>query len=142
MSTHTEQREGSARPGEAEAPPPFWEWVAAGLGLLLLLASLGYLLLDAWRGEDRPPAPVIQVLAVEAQPGRFLVRLRVSNEGKATAAGLRVEGELRRGEEVVERSEIEFQHVPGRSSREGGLFFTQDPRTLRLVLSARSYQAP
>jgi uncharacterized protein (TIGR02588 family) len=122
--------------------PPLSEWIAAAIGLVLLLASVGYLLYDAFNGEERPPAPLVRMVAVEPHAGRYLVRLRVFNESKAAASALRVEGELKRGDEVVERSEMEFQHVPGRSSREGGLFFTQDPRTLQLVLSARSYQVP
>ena len=70
------------------------------------------------------------------------MRLEVTNETRATAADVRVEGELRRGAEVVERSETEFAYLPGESVREGGLFFRQDPRTLQLVVSPRSYQKP
>lgn len=125
-----------------EPPPSFWEWVAAGIGLVLLLASLGFLLHDAWTGNGQPPAPVVSVVGIEPQEGRFLVRLRVSNRSHETAAALRVEGELRRGGEVVERSDLELEHLPGQSSREGGLFFREDPRALQLVLSARSYRHP
>ncbi len=125
-----------------EAPPSVWEWLVAGVGLVLLLASLSYLLHDAWTGEQGPPVPVVRLVGMQQQDGHHLVQVKVFNQGRSTAAALRVEGELRRGGEVVERSELEFQHVPGRSSREGGLFFRQDPRTLQLVLSARSYQKP
>jgi uncharacterized protein (TIGR02588 family) len=142
MNTRSRQKQGQDRSGAAETPPPLSEWIAAAIGLVLLLSSVGYLLYDAFKGEERPPSPLVRVVAVEPQAGRYLVRLRVFNESKATASALRVEGELKRGNEVVERSEMEFQHVPGRSSREGGLFFSQDPRTLQLVLSARSYQVP
>ena len=142
MNTQGKQKQGQGRSGAAAAPPSMSEWIAAAIGLLLLLSSVGYLLHDAFDGEERPPAPLVRVVAVEPQADRYLVRLRVFNESKVTASALRIEGELKRGNEVVERSELEFQHVPGRSSREGGLFFTQDPRTLQLVLSARSYQLP
>ena len=125
-----------------EPPPSVWEWLAAAVGLVLLLASIGYLLHDAWTGDEGPPVPVVRLVDLQPQDGRYLVRVKVFNQGRATAAALRVEGELRRGAEVVERSELEFQHLPGRSSREGGLFFRQDPRTLQLVLTARSYQNP
>lgn len=142
MNTKARQKQERGGSDAAEPPPPMSEWIAAAIGLLLLLSSVGYLLYDALNGEERPPSPLVRVVAVEPQAGRYLVRLRVFNESKATASALRVEGELKRGNEVVERSEVEFQHVPGRSSREGGLFFTRDPRTLQLVLSARSYQVP
>jgi uncharacterized protein (TIGR02588 family) len=82
------------------------------------------------------------MLSIEPQQGRFLVRVQAVNESRATAAALRVEGTLRRGSDLVERSELEFDYLPGRSSREGGLFFTADPRGLQLELAARSYRAP
>ena len=70
------------------------------------------------------------------------MRVRVHNRSQTTAADLRVSGELRRGDEVVERSETEFSYLASESSHEGGLFFTHDPRTLKLELSAESYQVP
>jgi uncharacterized protein (TIGR02588 family) len=131
------------RPNERqEAAPSAWEWLVAGIGLALLVGSLGYLVHDALVDEGRSPAPAVRVTGIEAQGGRYLVRLQVGNESRATAADLRVEGELRRGAEVVERSETEFAYLPGRSVREGGLYFRQDPRSFELVLSARSYQKP
>ena len=128
--------------GQHEPPPSFWEWVCAFIGLVLLLASLGYLLHDAWSGKEGVPAPQVRLVDIQQQDGRYLARVQVFNQSRATAAALRVQGELRRGGEVVETSELEFQHVPGRSTREGGLFFVQDPRALQLQLSARSYQKP
>jgi len=135
-----EQPPGTSPAGEA--PPPFWEWVAAGVGLLLLLASMGYLLADSLAARDEPPRPAIQVRGVEPRQGQYAVRLRVRNEGRAAAAALRVTGELKRGEEVVESTEIEIDFLPGRSEREATLLFAQDPRTLQLVLSPRSYVKP
>jgi uncharacterized protein (TIGR02588 family) len=126
---------------EGEAPPPVSEWLVAGIGLALLLGSVGYLLYDG-NGRSQPPAPILRMLSIEPGQGRFLVRVEAVNESRATAAALRVEGTLKRGGEVVERSELEFDYLPGRSRREGGLFFTADPRGLQLELAARSYRAP
>jgi uncharacterized protein (TIGR02588 family) len=127
-----------------EAPPALWEWVVAALGLLLVVASMTVLLHEAWTSPSLPPQPQIRVLGIEPRRDQagFLVRLQVHNRSGATAANLRIEGELKQGDEVLERSETEFQYLPGRSSREAGLFFTRDPRALRLELSARSFQKP
>lgn len=125
-----------------EEAPSAWEWLAAAIGLVLLLGSLGYLAYDAATGNGEAPAPTVRVTGIEAQGQHFLVRLQVMNASRGTAADLRVEGELRRGAEVVERSETEFAWLPGRSAREAGLFFRHDPRALELVLMARSYQQP
>lgn len=124
-----------------EAAPPLSEWIVAGIGLALLVASVAYLLYDG-NGRSQPPAPVLRMLAVEPLQGRFVVRVQALNESRTTAASLRVEGTLRRGAELVERSELEFDYLPGRSTREGGMFFTADPRGLQLELAARSYRAP
>jgi uncharacterized protein (TIGR02588 family) len=45
---------------------------------------------------------------------------------------------------VVARRERELtlDYLPGRSERSGGLFFSRDPRVLRLVLEVHGYQAP
>jgi uncharacterized protein (TIGR02588 family) len=128
--------------GAGEVSPPLSEWLVAAIGLLLLLASVGYLLYDGNGGGAQPPAPAMRLLGVEPQGGRFLVRVQAVNESRTTAAALRVEGTLKRGTELVERSELEFDYLPGHSSREGGMFFTTDPRGLRLELAARSYRAP
>ncbi|MCC2676903.1 MAG: hypothetical protein K0R58_3850 [Ramlibacter sp.] len=138
---HEDPYEAGQDAGAGEPSPPWSEWIVAAIGLLLLLASLGYLLHDG-NGDPRPPAPVIRILAIEPQQGRFLVRVQAVNESRATAAALRIEGTVRRGAEVMERSELEFDYLPGRSIREGGLFFTADPRTLQLEVAARSYRAP
>jgi len=72
----------------------------------------------------------------------FTVRLRVVNLGDETASDVVIEGELKRGDEMVETSETTFPYVPGRSEREGGLFFSQDPRSLAMELRALGYTAP
>ena len=122
--------------------PPFWEWMVAGLGLVLVLSCLGYLLLQAMAGPPTPPDPRIEVVAVRAQGDRFLVELRVSNRGRATAEALKVAGELRQGDAVLEEADTEFQFLPGESARAGGLFFERDPRQFALRLRAVSFQAP
>ncbi|MDB5751488.1 MAG: hypothetical protein JWP65_1909 [Ramlibacter sp.] len=133
----------AAAPGPGQqGPPPFWEWMVAGLGLLLVLACLGYLVVQALAGPPTPPDPKIDVVAVHAQGGRFLVELRVTNSGRATAEALKIGGDLKQGDTVLEHSETEFQFLPGESSRQAGLFFVRDPRRFTLELQAVSYQAP
>src|SRR5690606_29978262 len=59
-------QDASPQPRQEE-PPSAWEWLAAGVGLLLLLASLGYLLHDAAAGNGQSPAPEVRVTGIEAQ---------------------------------------------------------------------------
>jgi uncharacterized protein (TIGR02588 family) len=141
QARHDDDDDAAPPPGQ-EGPPPFWEWVVAGLGLVLVLACLGYLTVQALAGPPTPPDPKIDVVAVHAQGGRFLVELRVTNRGQTTAEGLKIAGDLKQGGVVLERSETEFQFLPGESSRQAGLFFVRDPRRFALELQAVSYQAP
>ena len=149
MNTLAKERQ---RPGDSagsedeqvahEAPPPFWEWVVAGFGLLLLVATLGYLTWHAVSSPLTEPQPVIEVLGVERQQQHFLVRIRVYNQGRTTAQALRIVGQLKRQDQVVETSELEVAYLPAESRRDAGLLFRQDPRTLQLELEPRSYQKP
>lgn len=137
-----QQQDDPGGAGRTEAGPPFWEWAMAGVGMVLLLASLGYFSYLAVVREADIPAPAIEVTSVEEQGGRFLVRLRVSNRGRSTAAEVKVTGSLTRDGQVVEESETQFQYLPGESSRDGGLFFSRNPREFQLELLPRSYQKP
>lgn len=118
-----------------------WEWLTAGIGLCCLVGSLAYLVGEAMKPES-PPQPVIEVLSAQPQQGRYLVQLRIHNVGTSTAAALRVVGQLRDEDEVVERRETEFDYLPGRSSREGALFFSRDPSRYRLEVLPESFQQP
>lgn len=118
------------------------EAVAATIGALLALATLGMILWDGFTGGDAPPEIVLEQVRVVEQAGGFLVEIEALNRGDRTATAVEVVGELRRGEEVVEESRASFDYVPSRSSREGGLFFRADPRQLPLTLRATGYAEP
>lgn len=131
------------KPNEAAAaPPPLWEWMLAGVGLLLVLACMGYLGFNALQGEPGPPDPVVELVQVRESGGGFLAQVRVRNRSRATAEGLVVAGELREGGQVVERTEVEFEFLPAESWREAGLFFRRDPRRGELRLVPVSYRKP
>ncbi|MCA1590005.1 MAG: hypothetical protein LC734_06350 [Acidobacteria bacterium] len=84
-----------------EHPVPFWEWIIAAFGLLLVLGAIGTTLYRAAFEESTPP--ILEFIVDEIQPTAkgYLVRFRVKNTGSQTAAGLAIEGSLRRGEESV-----------------------------------------
>jgi uncharacterized protein (TIGR02588 family) len=118
------------------------EALAALLGALLIAVTLGVILWDGLTSSNRPPFVAVEAGAVVTYPGGFVLAITARNEGDSTAADVLVEGELKRGQEVVESSEATFDYLPSRSSREGGLFFRQDPRHLELELSAKGYMEP
>ena len=136
------EKKDDAKDKQQEAPPAPWEWAVAALGALLVAGTLVFLVIAALRGDNTPPSPELRVTGIRQQDTHWLVQVQARNRGHAAAANLRVRGVLKDGEREVEEAETEFQYVPGGSSREAGLFFTTDPRRLRLELSARSYPQP
>jgi uncharacterized protein (TIGR02588 family) len=121
---------------------PLWMWSIGLLGLVLVLGSIGFMLYEAAAGDSSPPDVMVDVQEILPIQNGFLVEFRVINEGGRTAAGLIVEGELRDGIEIVEASDTTIEYVPSHSEREGGLFFTQDPRQYELQLRATGYETP
>ena len=118
------------------------EWIAGGLGLLLVLLVLGVIGREALFGDSSPPAVVVEQLGVKAVPGGHLVEVKVSNRGGSSAAAVLIEGELTLPGAEPETSETTFDYVPDKSSREGGLFFQGDPKVGVLTLRAKGYVAP
>jgi uncharacterized protein (TIGR02588 family) len=121
---------------------PFWMWGIALFGLALVLGSIVFMLYEATAGDSSPPDVSVRVDSILPTRHGFLVEIRVVNEGGSTAEGLTVEGELRNGSESVEISNTTIEYVPSHSEREGGLFFTVDPRQYELQLRAQGYEKP
>lgn len=109
--------------------PPFLEWLASAIGLLLTLGVMVVIARDAFNGSAGM-APDIELVAraPEQQGGRWLVRFDAHNRSPTTAAQVTVEGALPGGE----TSTAVIDYIPGRSTRGGGLVFTQEPRGVRL----------
>jgi uncharacterized protein (TIGR02588 family) len=121
---------------------PLWMWGIAFIGLALVLGSIVFMLFEAAAGDSSPPDVTVHVDSILATRNGFLVTFQAVNEGGSTAEGLTVEGELRSGTESLEMSNTTIEFVPSHSEREGGLFFTLDPRRYELELRAQGYEKP
>ncbi len=128
--------------GQGRESPPLSEWLVAGFGVLIVLAALGFLGYEAVDPGETPPDIVNRTVAIRPTTGGYLVQVEVRNRGGETAAGVTLEGTLNEGDREVEASEATLDYVPGRSQREAGLFFSEDPRRYRLELRAFGYQEP
>lgn len=122
--------------------PPFWERVVALLGLLLVLASLGFLLYQGLWGDNSPPDVVIELEAILSSGEDYLVRFKARNLGGETAAGVQVTGTLRQSGREIEKAETVIDYVPAGSEQSGGLYFSNDPGTAELELRASGYRIP
>ncbi len=121
---------------------PWWMWGIALLGLALVAGSIAFLLYEAAAGDSSPPDVTLHVDATLQTRNGYLVKFRAVNEGGSTAEGLTVEGVIRSGTDILETSNTVLEYVPAHSEREGGLFFTSDPRQYQLQLRAKGYENP
>ena len=117
-------------------------WGIALLGLALELGSIVFMLYEAAAGDSSPPDVTVRLDSIRPTQDGFLIEFRAVNQGGTTAAGLTVEGELRKGTESVETSNTTLEYVPSHSERKGGLFFKSDPRQYELQLRAKGYEKP
>lgn len=117
-------------------------WGIGLLGLFLILGSIGFMLYEAAAGDSSPPDVRVEIRAIQPVQNGFLVEFGVRNEGGTTAAELTLEGELRDGSQIMETSGTTIEYVPSHSERQGGLFFTLDPRQYDLQLRAKGYETP
>jgi uncharacterized protein (TIGR02588 family) len=128
---------------QAHDRPPFWEWVVGFAGLVLVVAAFGYLVLEAMHVEHVPPAPQVEVAEIRPiESGGYVVAVRVRNRSASTAAGLKIEGSLVQSGRTIEQGQLDLPYLPGHSTREGGMFFTRDPRAYSLQLHAKGYEKP
>ena len=118
------------------------EWIVAAVSSVLVLAVLGFLVYDGVSAPRTPPVVVVEVDSIQTAGPGYLVLFRALNRGRATAAELLVEGELEADSGKVESAETTIDYVPGGGTGRGGLYFTQDPRRLRLTLRAKGYRDP
>ena len=140
-------RKPAAAKPKAEVSPgaegtPLLEWIAGGIGLVLVLMTGAVIGHEALFGDSTPPAVTVEARAVHAVKGGWLVEVEAINSGGSPAAQVAVEGELTLAGTEPETADASFDYVPDQSRRRGGLFFTHDPRGGQLVLRAKGYAEP
>ena len=126
--------------GRAEIPA--LEWLLGSIGALMVAGAVGFL---AWTGAvngDSPPDIRVEVVRVIEQRNGWLVQVSAFNEGGSAASEVTVGGEFMAPDGAVESAEFLLDYLPSRSGRQGGLFFSRDPRTGGLKVRALGYAEP
>jgi uncharacterized protein (TIGR02588 family) len=121
---------------------PPWEWALGITGFAFVAATVAFLAYQAITDDHAPPDVAIRTESVAAVQSGYVVTIAAVNSGDRAAANVIVKGELSTESGTVETSEMNFQYLPARSERKGGLFFAHDPRRFKLVVSARGYERP
>lgn len=140
--SRTRQLDASHEAAPHGAATSKWEWVTAGLGLLLVLTTVGYLGYEALTTDPAVPDITIDHIGTEQTAGGYIVRFRARNSGPATAAALGISGELYDATAVIESSEVVLDYLPSNADRQGGLIFQNDPARYELRLEAKGYFDP
>ena len=135
------RREDAADQSAARRPARS-EWIAAGIGVVLLLVAIGQLLVSALGRDKTPPDIVLTVERVMEGSESFIVTIRASNHGDAAAAEVEIEGTLRLEDGTTETSTLTLDYLPPRSERSGGLLFSDRPDAGELILRARGFASP
>jgi uncharacterized protein (TIGR02588 family) len=146
MPSQQKNRQSAFRTRQNARPEnePWWQWVIAGVGALLILGTAGYLVYRGMAAPETPPDVKLHVLRIEASGDGYVAVVEARNHGAKTAAGLKIVGELLRSGESIEQSEFVIDYLPPDSLREGGLFFSNDPRAegMELRMEPAGYHEP
>ena len=127
-----------ARKPSRRDPIPALEWVAAALGLVVILAILAVLATETARSaDDHVPHLSARIEAVTVVPGGYVAEVVVANGAGQAAASVHVEGKL--GDEAATAT---IDYVPGNSEGKGGLLFKGDPRRRPLEVRVTGYELP
>lgn len=110
------------------------EWVVFGISLVLVIATLGYLVYDGATFSETPPNVELELGKAQAQAlDRFIIPVTAINRGETTAEGVQIEVTLNNGGKEQENAQFEIAFLPRHSKREGWVMFTTDPRTVEQI---------
>lgn len=139
MAARTSSRKAPAARKAAAAPVvrrPRLQWVASGLGLILTLATIAVIAIEALQ-PARPP--VLSARLVGAHPGAsgWVVEVEVANSGLQAASGVEIEAV--QGETTASAG-LDYVAAEGR----GTVFLPlpDDPRLRSPALSIKGWAEP
>ena len=120
----------------------WFEWIVFALGIILVSATLGYLIYAGASMGHEPPILEVRLGTPEQRQFNFIVPVTVVNHGDETAEGVSIEVVMESGGEVKARGEFDIPFVPRHATREGWVTFEQDPRASQLKARVLGYQKP
>ena len=123
--------------------PSLLEWIAAALGALLVAGMFTFIAIEAIATKDSgPPMLDVTPVAIVSDGQSHVVEVKVTNRSGRTAAAVEIQGDLRRGAQLVETSHATLSYVPGQAERRAGLIFTRNPRHYSLQVRPGGYEVP
>ena len=118
------------------------EWTVFAIGLVLVFATLGYLVRESLVGDGGPPEVVARLGESRPSASGYLVPVEVANSGPTTAEDVLVPIFLEMPGGKREEAELSIAFLPRDSKRNGWVSFRGDPRGGTLSLGAIAFEVP
>ena len=124
-------------------PTKNWlEWTVFAIGLVLVLATLGFLVRESIVAAGGPPKVVARLGEARPSEGGYLIPVEVANIGQTTAEDVLVPIYLDLPDGRREEAELNIAFLPRDSKRDGWVSFRDDPRRGTLSLGAVAFEVP
>jgi uncharacterized protein (TIGR02588 family) len=117
------------------------EWTVFGVGLVLVMATLGYLVREAFTTGSSPPQLVVQLGAPRRVAEGFQIPVMVANRGDRVAEAVSVTITLAAKAER-EEAVLSIALLPHQSRRQGWVTFRGDPKDGDLQVGPVAYASP
>jgi uncharacterized protein (TIGR02588 family) len=118
------------------------EWTVFAVGLVMVLATLGYLVRESIVSGDGPPDVAVRLGPARPSQHGWLLPVEVTNVGSTTAEEVRVPIDLDLPDGTNEEAELDIAYLPPESKRQGWVSFRSDPGQGTLSLGAITFEAP
>lgn len=121
----------------------WFEWVVFGVGLLLVLSIIGYLIYQTYHRKHASPDLVAENFPDPSEYAPYRYRVVLHNKGGETAEQVKLVVEAQARGEAIETADIDFPFAPQESKREGWVNFDKDPKQAdTVVVKVVSYKRP
>jgi uncharacterized protein (TIGR02588 family) len=118
------------------------EWSVFAVGLVLVLATLGFLIRESVAGDGGPPEVLVTLGPPRPSRGGYLVPVEVTNAGRTTAEDVLVPVALELPDGTREETELNIAFLPRDSKRRGWVTFRADPARGKLQVGAIAFEEP
>jgi uncharacterized protein (TIGR02588 family) len=118
------------------------EWTVFAIGLVLVLATLGFLVRESIVDAGGPPEVVARLGEARPSASGYLIPVEVANIGQSTAEDVLVPIFLDLPDGEREEAELNIAFLPRDSKRNGWVSFRDDPRRGTLRLGAIAFEVP
>lgn len=126
-----------------EPGAPHWiEWITGAVSGIIVLGVIVWIGKDGVMDHDTSPNLHGNVVKTEERSDGFQILFEIRNDSSATASQVKIRGEIRDRDSILESSETVLDYVPGHSKVGGGLIFRQNPEGKDLEVRATAFDEP